>query len=163
MALPKRDLVTDNCNKQCSFWSEKMSQAAAEQLELWIQDGMPLDNIVERMIGTFQYDCTTRALYRHVQKHMHKPSEEQQFEAMTDLQVLEQMIKVGARNLKSDTKVRITPEMTVRAIELKYKLTQGNVFESFLSGMGTLMEETVGRGDDPAIQSEDEAAQAQEE
>lgn len=161
--MTKRELVTDNCNKQCSFWFEKMTRAAAEQMEIWIQEGYQLDNIVERMKGMFDFDCSSRALYRHVQKHMSKPSEEQLDEAMTDLQVLERMIRVGAKNLRSDTKIRITPEMTVRAIELKYKLTQGNVFESFLGAMAQTMEDSVPRSDDPGVQSEDEAVQAVEE
>lgn len=161
--MTKRDLITDNCNKQCSYWVEKMTPAAADQLEVWIRDGHQLGNIVERMKGVFDFDCTERTLYRHVQKHMHAPSEEQQEEAMTDLQVLERMIRVGAKNLRSDTKIRITPEMTVRAIELKYKLTQGNVFESFLDQIGKVMDEEIPRVEDPGVQSEDEASQALEE
>lgn len=162
-AMTKRNLVTSNCNKQCSFWYEKMTTAAAEQLEVWIQEGYQLSNIIERMKTTFGFEATERTLYRHVQKHMEAPTEEQQEEAMTDLQVLERMIRVGARNLKSDAKVRISPEMTVRAIELKYKLTQGNVFESFLDSLGKVMDEEVPRADDPAVQGDDEASQALEE
>lgn len=159
----KRNLITTNCNRQCTLWPGKITKAASEQVEIWIQDGMPVDEIAEKMMGNFDVKVAGRNIYRHISKHMTEPDEEQEVSSMTDLQVLERMIKVGARNLKGEVKVRITPEMTIRAIELKYKLTQGNVFEDFLHSMGTLMESEVGRGDDPAAQDADEASQAVEE
>jgi hypothetical protein len=160
-----RDLVTDKCNRQCTFWHQKMTRAAFDQFEVWIQEGQAVEQICERMKAVFDFDCTPRTLHRHISKHMHQPEVDEDISSgnLTDLQVLEAMIKTGAKNLRSDSKIRITPEMTVRAIELKYKLTQGNVFESFLGGMADLMEEATGRGDDPSVQSKDEAAQATEE
>lgn len=84
-------------------------------------------------------------------------------EKVDDLTVLERIISKGATTIDLATS-RISPEMTIRAIELKYKLTQGSAFESFLAAIGGTMEEVTGRGHDPdAEASEEEQAQSAEE
>jgi hypothetical protein len=74
-----------------------------------------------------------------------------------DLTVLEQIISKGATSIDLATS-KISPEMTIRAIELKYKLTQGSVLENFMSALGETMESSV-KPDDPEVKSTDEAAQ----
>lgn len=161
--LKPKDLVTTNCNRQCSLWRDKITLACAQQVEVWVQEGYSAEQISLRLKTVFNLMVAERSVARHIAVHMGRPEGTFQGEDVSDLQVIEQMIKVGARNLRSDSKVRISPEMTIKAIELKYKLTQGNVFQDFLAQLGQAMDETVERGDGPEIQSEDEAQQQLEE
>lgn len=77
------------------------------------------------------------------------------------IEILQDIITAGGEQLGTKG-IRISPEMTMKAIEMHHKLTEGSVWEDFLSAIGAMADESVAGGDaenPEAIQSSEEAAQ----
>lgn len=166
----------EGCGKLCSLNPEKFPGQLGQTIHEFYEAGDNDQTIVEkaRLLGA---KVSNGAVGRHRANHLIPEltridklliSKGQMPESNTrpnepapkvdDLTVLEQIISKGAQGIDLST-VRISPEMTIRAIELKYKLTQGSAFEGFLAAIGGTMDEVTGRGHEPEVASEEENAQ----
>lgn len=78
----------------------------------------------------------------------------------THLEILETIIQRGGSTVDLQT-TRISPEMLMKAIEMHHKLTEGSVWEDFLSAIGALGEESAAGGPESpdVVASSDEQAQ----
>lgn len=165
--LKPRKFRLADCHTKCSLNERNLPGGMAELVHAWYEDGSNNETIVARS-DAYGHHLSEGAVANHRRKHIvpedhltdvrdlvaGKPTGE----PLTDLQVLELIISKGAAGLDLGS-VKISPDMTVRAIELKYKLTQGSVFEGFLAAMGEAMEEATDEAP-AAVASEDERSQA---
>jgi len=156
------------CHFACKLNERNLPTGAAEVIHGWIEQGKNYE-FVAAEAAEHNWPIPARSgFYNH--KNNHLIPEDQMTEIgelpvegapLSDIQILERIIGAGASQLGGKT-VRISPEMTMKAIELKIRLTQGNVMDNFLSAVDKAMGEEVADDGDPAVRGEDEAAQAVE-
>lgn len=164
--LQPRPFRLEGCTKQCSLSAEQTTPEAAGLFLRWFCEGA--NNALVREKGIIiGYRLSLGAIGRHRSMHLvpitHDPTEDPEDDGgprLSDVDILEAFIQKGAKHLKLTTS-RITPEMTMKAMELKYKLTQGNAFQGFLDAISNEYMGGPETGD--AVKSEDEQAQASPE
>jgi len=145
----------DGCHSLCGINPRNLPAGLADLIHSWYEMG---DNkvVLERKSVEFGHHISQGSFANHKRKHMVR---EDQFtpiadlggdpeldsdEKLTDLQILDRIIQAGAKGLNSRS-VRITPDMTLKAMELRLKLTQGSVHDDFMSAVAKAM----GGGGDP--------------
>lgn len=162
--VPRAWRLLDSCHKTCTLSSYQLGPKVAELVHSWYEAGCNNATISERakQIGV---SISEGAAGRHRANHLEPldefddPTEGEPIK-VDDIALLDQVIGRGAESLRFKT-ARVTTEQLLKAMELKYKLTQGNVFEGFLAAMGETMDEETAEPDAPeAVASADERAQA---
>ena len=159
----------EGCGKLCTLNPDKLPGEIGQAPHSFFEMGDNNATIIDKAailgiklsagsVGRHRARHLVPELTRAQQAVQGLPDYDEPSEKVDDLTVLEKIISKGAKGIDLST-VRIGPEMTIRAIELKYKLTQGSAFESFLAAIGGTMEEVTGRGDGPEVASEEEVAQ----
>lgn len=151
MAPPRkpRKYKVEACSVQCTLNPHHFPAGGYDAIHAWYEQGLSMDQI-QSNAKVMGWEVTTRALYRHMQNHMVPVEHLTHFGEnkdpvildpdapvgkMSDLDILDKIIQAGSKQL-SQQSVRITPEMTMKAMELRLKLTQGSVFDDFLSAVG---------------------------
>lgn len=170
---PREYVVTERCTRACSVSEWSLPGNAFAITHGWYEQGLNNKEMHAKSVEA-GWPLSEGALGRHRGKHlapkdqMHTVGEliEQANGApeqvLSDLEILERLIQTGSKSL-ADKKVRVSPEMLMKAMELKYKLTQGNVFQGFLDAVNEAMavEPEVGAPESPeAVAATDEQAQS---
>lgn len=140
-----------NCHPRCALNYRAIGAQRASYIQMLFEKGVPPAGIKREMHGE-GIRISDRSLYRHFKNHVSLiPGTADEDEAvietfekpemrLSDLEILERIIQKGASALaKKD--VRVTPEMTMKALDLKLKLTQGSVFDAFLGAVAEAMDE----------------------
>lgn len=142
------------CPKTCWASPEKAGPTRAAQIHTWFEEGnTPF--AVMRLYNESGGRVFQKSVYGHHKRHLIKVSDasgvderaaeliENPDVRLSDLEILERIIQKGASALiRADSKV--TPEMTMKALDLKLKLTQGSVFDSFLGAVAEAMKDEDG-------------------
>ena len=162
--LKPRKLRVVDCNPQCSLNEAKLPPGGAKLVHNWFEAGYN-DFLIVAKAAESNFKLSKSSVARHRAKHVFPDTPEPRLaplpaaeSKMSDLAVLEKIIARGA-SLVNLEGARISPEMTIRAIELKFKLTQGSAFESFLAALGETMGEVATEAAGPDAMSEEEASQ----
>jgi hypothetical protein len=163
---PRAFRLLDGCTKTCSLSAFQLGPKVAELVHSWYEAGCNNATIVERAenIGV---KVSEGAAGRHRANHL-EPLDE--FEDPTagddpkpkvdDLALLDEVISRGAESLRFKTS-RVTTEQLLKAMEMKYRLTQGSVWEATLAALGAAMSDESEAPDAPeAERSDDERLQA---
>lgn len=160
-----RFAINGGCTRTCSLNEVNLAGYGGDVHQLY-EDGGNRETI-QAFLMERGVRVSTGAIGRHKQKHLDpmvvapRGSDEpdRPREKKSHIQILEEIISAGGAQL--DTKgVRISPEMTMKAIEMHHKLTEGSVWEDFLSAIGAMAEDAPAPPENPdASQSEDEQAQ----
>lgn len=177
------------CPRSCSLNEITLPGAAALQVHSWFEEGHSNNEIAIRLKAGFDYSISDSAVARHRRKHLvpedhlvelrqrnhqkmpgYRPSdstvlpdrEKKSGKKASDLDLLDAMIAKGAETIHSPT-VRVSSEQMLRAIELRYKLTQGSAFQDFFTAIGASMDESIAGPEEApeATASEDEQAQGE--
>ena len=166
--LKPRRFRVEGCSKLCSLSAEQTTVEAAGLFLRWFCEGAN-NALVQEKAAIIGFRLSLGAIGRHRASHLvpigNDPTEDPEDDGppMSDIDILESFIQKGARSLRLTTS-RITPEMTMKAMELKYKLTQGNAFQGFMDAVNqAFMAEDGGPETGDAVASEDEQAQASPE
>jgi hypothetical protein len=163
--------VSERCTRGCSLGEHLLPGNAFTVVHGWFEEGVNNEVIHNRSIE-LGVPLSLGAIGRHRGRHLiaqdqMKTVEELENEAggaperkLDDLEILERLIQAGSLSL-ADKKVRVSPDMLMKAMELKYKLTQGNVFQGFLDAVDAAMgAPDEGPPEAPeALSTADEAAQ----
>lgn len=140
-----------NCHPKCSLNHLRLGAQRAADVQTQFEKGVPPAGIKRELIA-LGIPVSDRSLYRHFKTHVTViPGTSEEDEAivetfekpdlrLSDLEILERIIQKGAAAL-SKKDVRVTPEMTMKALDLKLKLTQGSVFDAFLGAVAEAMED----------------------
>lgn len=132
------------CGSQCSLNPKNLPGQTGQLIHEWLEAGDTYFTVKSKA-KALGVNVSNGALGRHRSNHMVALVEDVLLEGedanpASDLDVLELIIRKGGRNLRSK-QINVGVEGVLRAIDLKYKLTQGNVFESFLAKMGEALDE----------------------
>jgi hypothetical protein len=168
---PRKYVVTERCTRGCSLGEHLLPGNAFAIVHGWFEEGVNNQIIHDRSIE-LGLPLSLGAIGRHRGRHL-VPADHMKTVAeleedhgvgdgppLSDLEILERLIQVGSRSL-ADKKQRVSPDMLMKAMELKYKLTQGNVFQGFLDAVNDAMSDPEdGPPESPAaLATADEAAQ----
>jgi hypothetical protein len=147
--LKPRKYRLENCPVVCSLNPRNLPAGAPESIHRWYEQGCNTDVIVQNALA-LGFEVSPRAVARHKANHlvpedMYTPLDPagqmvvldpaQPAGQLSDLAILDKIIQAGARQMQGQT-VRISPDMTMKAMELRLKLTQGSVFDDFMSAVG---------------------------
>lgn len=139
---------TLSCREDCTFHPDKsLSEFATTRLI----DGIPYRTIAKALLGEgLMVSITTLARHK---KHIHAVEEEvAPGPKVTNIEILETIIQKGFGNSKN---WKPTIGDTMKAMDMWFRLTSGNPFESLLDAMAAA---TVGEEEifDPAASRSDE-------
>jgi hypothetical protein len=138
----------------------------------WYEEGISYEALIARA-KAMGITLSRSAVARHKSRHL-VPVDPSELEAdereegaevagegppMSDIQILESLIARGAAGLRAPTS-KVSAEMLMRAMELKYKLTQGNAFQGFLDAVNAAFDDEDKPENPDASKSADEQAQA---
>jgi hypothetical protein len=149
--LKPRKYRVDNCSVACSLNPRMLPAGAYDAIHRWVELGSNNETVVANALS-IGVTITERSLARHKRNHMVPedhltqlgndevildPPEPGQAPGakLSDLQILDKIIQAGAKQLGTQS-VRISPEMTMKAMELRLKITNGSVFDDFMSAVG---------------------------
>lgn len=160
--LQPRAFRVEGCTKVCSLSPEQTTPDAARLFLKWFCEGANNQLISEKAL-IIGFKLSNGSVGRHRANHLvpiiHDPTIADPIEGppLSDVEILEAFIQKGAASLRLTTG-RIGPEMTLKAMELKYKLTQGNAFQGFLDAVNNaFMGEPEGAAEGlDAVMGEDE-------
>lgn len=162
---PRAFRLLDACSKQCSLNAHNLGPQLAELVHSWFEAGCNNATISQRsdQVG---HHLSEGAIGRHRANHL-EPLDE--FEDPTagndpkppvdDIELLNEIIRRGAESLRFKT-ARVTTEQLLKALDMKYKLTQGSVWEKTLEALGAAMSDEAAREAPEAERSDDERLQA---
>jgi hypothetical protein len=148
-----------NCPVQCWASPEKAGRTRAAQIHQWYEEGHVPFRVL-KMCREAGIKVAERSVYLHKDKHLtllgdQTPLDDVAVELienpetrLSDLEILERIIQKGASALVR-REARVTPEMTMKALELKLKLTQGSVFDSFMGAVASAMKDEDLPADEP--------------
>lgn len=158
-----RYAVNDKCRPTCSLNEVNLPGALANDVHGMFESGINRVKIAE-FLGAQNVRVSDRAVGRHKANHLEplvgRPSSGGDGKKKTHLEILNQMIEAGGEQLDIKS-TRISPEMTMKAIEMHHKLTEGSVWEDFLGAIGAMGDELAGGPENPdAVESVDEQAQS---
>lgn len=160
-----RYAVNGKCGRTCSLNEINLHGYGGEVHQLY-EDGKNRDTI-RSFLAERKISVALGTIGRHKQLHLDplveapvgdphaKPKKKK-----SHLEILEEIISSGGEQLGTKG-VRISPEMTMKAIEMHHKLTEGSVWEDFLGAIGAMADESSAGGPEnpEAVASTEEAAQ----
>jgi hypothetical protein len=116
----------------------------------WFEQGLNDKNIAKNASAA-GFPLSHGAVGRHRGNHLEPKGEITPAgpqKAKTDLEIIEAMIQAGGERAED---FKMTPSETMKAMELKYKLTQGSAFEGMLDALNRagMDEEDLEEDDDP--------------
>lgn len=162
---PRAFRLLGNCTNTCTLSAHQLGPKVAELVHSWFEAGCNNGTISARA-KQIDVDISDGAAGRHRANHL-EPLDE--FEDPTDgsdpkpkiddLALLDEVIQRGAEGLRFKTS-RVSTEQLLKAVEMKYKLTQGSVWEATLEALGTAMSDDGLPDAVEARASDDERAQA---
>ena len=100
----------------------------------WYEQGLN-DKEIAKNAATAGFTLSHGSIGRHRANHMEPKGEIREGRSLTkrtDLEIIESMIQAGGDRADQ---FKMTPSETMKAMELKYKLTQGSAFESMLDAL----------------------------
>lgn len=157
--------IITNCTARCTVNPRNLPGEMGELIHSWYEQGDSNQIIMQKLKTIGGPKLSNGGLGRHRQHHLTRadqlvdPTLAPEPEAKTDLEVLETIIRRGAQQMDI-AGTKITAEQTLRAIELKNRLTEGSIFEKFFEVLDAEGEEAFAEEAPEAIASADEAAQA---
>lgn len=148
----------EDCHRLCAINPQNLPAGMPDMIHRWYEAGDNTATLV-RKSDEFGYHIGKGSFENHKRKHLVRedhlvpvtelggdPELDDQNTKLSELEILDRIIQAGAKGLKGRA-VRITPEMTMKAMELRLKLTQGSVHDDFMAAVAKAM----GGGDAPEV------------
>jgi hypothetical protein len=135
------------CTKNCTLSEAKLGAEHAKIVHGWYEQGLGDQKIAQ---NSYELGLTLSmgAIGRHRGKHLRPHTEITETDPtgpkMDDLDALEKILDVGSRQIDN---WKVTPSDYFKALDMKYKLTQGSAFQGTLDQLA-LAEEKMDEEDD---------------
>lgn len=143
---PQRYAVV-GCSTLCTFSADKLGDHFLT-VHGWFEEGVSVRGIVIKAEDELGLTVSQTSAFRHYKKHLRavmderSPSEVDVFTKRTasDLDVLEGIINAGWRNSGN---WKPTIQDTLKAMDMKLRLTKGSVFEEFFADIDSALLDEV--------------------
>lgn len=136
--MPRRlkptQFTVSGCSAKCSLHPDNLTAKGYEAVHEWYQFGYN-DFKIEELARKQGMTITYGAIGRHRKNHLVRTEELESDETMAeldDVQALDAILKRGQTQIKS---WKISPSEYFKAMELKYKLTQGSTMDAMYAAM----------------------------
>jgi len=134
-----------SCSKQCSLNPEQMGDKYAQIVHGWYEQGLG-DGAIGKNLFELGLSVSESTIARHRSKHMMKQgeltdqplAEGEEGPELSDLEALDAILRQGSKQIG---KWRVTPSDFFKAMDMKYKLTQGSVFQGMLEALAAAEED----------------------
>ena len=131
---PRKWALMGNCGPKCSLNEANIGPEHAKMAHGWYEQGLNDKDIAKNAFSA-GFNLSHGAVGRHRANHLEPLGEIKETRSQktrTDLEIIESMIQAGGDRADQ---FKMTPSETMKAMELKYKLTQGSAFESMLDAL----------------------------
>jgi len=136
--MPRRlkptQYTVSGCNAKCSMHPDNITQAGYDMYHEWYQFGY--NDVKMEELGKKQgQHISYGAIGRHRKNHLVRTEELETDETLADLDdvgALDAILKRGQTQIKS---WKISPSEYFKAMELKYRLTQGSTMDAMYAAM----------------------------
>lgn len=160
---PRKFYRNEKCSGACSLSVARLPGDMPNIVHGWFEAGKNNQQIVE-LAARVNVKISNGAIGRHRKNHL-DPVDERAPHDPTDLKLdrvnhiefLEQLVARGATNVHM---ARVSPELSLKAIDMIYKLTQGSQMESFMEAVSAAMAGGASDEDDSEYMTAVEAADA---
>jgi len=145
---PRKWVLLGTCTAKCSLNEVAVGPDGAKMLHGWFEQGLN-DRAIAKNAVSAGMPLSHGAVGRHRGNHLEPKGEifsQPREKKRTDLEIIEEMIQAGGANAHT---FKMTPTETMKAMELKYKFTQGSAFESMLDALNRAV-------DDDFVEDEEE-------
>ena len=144
--LPTEYVVTGACSPTCTIGKVKLGEGRHALVHAWYEQGHN-DFKIEELAHAAGFRISHGAIGRHRKEHLLKKSEmseDPSLGTLSDLEAIEAILKKGQTQIPS---WKITPTEWFKAMDIKYRMTQGSAFEGTLSAMAAAASEIEGEED----------------
>ena len=131
---PRKWDLLGTCSPKCSLNIENLGEERALMVHGWFEQGLN-DKTISKNAVSAGFPLSHGAVGRHRANHLEPKGETYAGRSVTkstDLEIIEGLIQVGGQRLDE---FKVTPSELMKAMELKYKMTQGSAFESMLDAL----------------------------
>lgn len=131
---PRRWDLLGTCGPKCSLNVGNLGEERAKMVHGWYEQGLNDKDIAKNAVAA-GFTLSHGAVGRHRGNHLEPKGETlgaRSLKVRTDLEIIEAMIQAGGQRAGE---FKMTPSETMKAMELKYKLTQGSAFEGMLDAL----------------------------
>ena len=142
---PKSYYRNDKCTSACSIGPGRLGDERAALVHGWFEAGLNNDAIMAAALAVDEnFKLSNGSLGRHRAGHLGVVTDASNRQSdgklgkVNDLELLDQMIARGAQQM-AQPGARVSPEMALRAMEMKFKLTQGSAMDNFLAAVTQVM------------------------
>lgn len=134
------------CTPQCTLGSEHLGDHFLT-VHGWFEQAIPIRQLVARAKADLGVEISNTATYRHLSRHLREiqPEAESPIDIAgakrgrgSDLDVLEEIIAAGWRNSGN---WKPTIQDTLKAMDMKLRLTKGSVFDDLFATIDAAVEE----------------------
>lgn len=156
-----RYVVNGRCKASCSLNEINLPGPLVPVVHSMYEEGKNRETIAA-FLAEHQVRVSTASIGRHKGNHLDPGGDALPGDGKpkSHLEILNTIIEQGGQQIGTKG-VRISPEMTMKAIEMHHKLTEGSVWEDFLNAIGAMADEDrEGGPENPdALQAADEQEQ----
>lgn len=138
---PRKFYRSDRCSSACSLSEQRLPGDLPNIVHGWFEAGQNNEEIIASAAAV-GVKISNGAVGRHRKNHL-VPMDDQapdptdlKLDRVNHIEVLEQLVARGAKNIHA---ARITPEMTIKAIDMIYRLTQGSQMDELLGAVTKAM------------------------
>jgi hypothetical protein len=131
---PRKWDLLGTCTAKCSINEANIGEERAKLVHGWFEEGLN-DKTIAKNAFTSGFTVSHGAVGRHRQNHMEPKGEIREGRTgkqWSDLEIIDNMIQAGGDRADQ---FKMTPSETMKAMELKYKLTAGSAFEGMLDAL----------------------------
>jgi hypothetical protein len=148
---PKRYLVSGDCTPKCSVSKESLGEEAFSLVHGLYEQGLN-DWKMEERLRAVNVMLSHGSIGRHRKLHLIEAdsvTEDPELAELDDVAALEHILKQGQKQIRS---WKVTPSEYFKAMELKYRLTQGSTNDAMFAALASGAAEE----DDPTGPEEDD-------
>jgi hypothetical protein len=131
----------NSCTSRCGLNEAKIGEEKAKIVHGWFEQGLN-DQKIGQASFELGLDLSKSAIGRHRQKHLQGLEEITEAnpvkEKIQDLDALEMILQQGASQIEN---WKVTPSDYFKALDMKYKLTQGSAFQGMLEALAVADED----------------------
>src|SRR5574343_877387 len=131
---PAKYTITSACTDKCSINEARIGERFAQMVLGWFEDGLN-DVKISDLAREAGCNVTYGSLGRHRANHLEKLGENRANEKLTELDDIEALDLILKRGQTQIDNWKLTPSEWFKALDMKYKLTQGSTMDAMFAAM----------------------------
>ena len=138
----QRLVLNGKCHDGCSLSIAKLGDEGAALVHRDIEDGLSDKSTAQNAVERGAH-LTYGSVNRHRKRHLTATRdmvEDSALGELTEIEALDVALKQGQKNMHN---WKMTPSEWMKALELKMKLTEGTVFDGFMSAIASASQEAL--------------------